>query len=63
MLHTDANPIKIGYHGIELNEEYANARNNIKQKNVNTVLTISQRQYLQQFSIQDSFLLSMSHGT
>ena len=38
MLHFDANPINIGYIWLQSYEEFVNVKNNIKQKNLNTVL-------------------------
>ena len=45
MLHVDAKPITIRYLVACSYEEFVNAKNNIEQRNLNTVLPISQNQY------------------
>ena len=56
MLHFDANSITIGY--LEGYEEFVNAKNNIKQRNLNPVFANISKTT---FPTSDSFLLIMSH--
>ena len=58
MLHFYANPITIGYLVAELNEGFDNAKDNIKQRNLNTVFANSSKTTS---PTSDSFLLIMSH--
>ena len=58
MLHFDANPITIEYLVTEFNERFVNAKNNIKQRNLNTVFANISKKTL---PTSDSFLLIMSH--
>ena len=58
MLHFDAKPIQIGYLVTEFDEGFDNAKNNIQQRNLNTVFAnISKITW----PTSDSFLLIMSN--
>ena len=58
MLHFNANPNTIGYLVTEYYEEFGNAKNNMKQKNLNTVFANISKTTSPK---SDSFPLIMSH--
>ena len=57
MLHVDANPITIGYIWLQSYEGFDNAKNNMKQRNLNTVVANISKTTS---PTSDSYLLIMS---
>ena len=58
MLRFDANPTTIGYLVTDSYDKFVNAKNNIKQRNLNTVFANISKTI---WPTSDSFLLIMSH--